>query len=105
MDFGLNFNQNFKKNWLVWTSGFVAVYFCFNIFCGDRNIYRYFELKNKIAQATTLSKHYETKKASLQRNVDYLSNVSLDVDLLDERARAVLNMAAEDEFIILDNEI
>ena len=74
-------------------------------FCGDRNIYRYFELKHEIARATALSKLYEVKKADLQRNVDYLSNVSLDVDLLEERARTILNMAAEDEFIILDSEI
>ncbi len=105
MDFGMDFSQNFKKNWLIWTSGFVALYFCFNIFCGDRNIYRYFELKHEIARATALSKLYEVKKADLQRNVDYLSNVSLDVDLLEERARTILNMAAEDEFIILDSEI
>ena len=105
MDFGLNINQKIKKNWLVWTSGFVAVYFCFNIFCGERNIYRYFELKNEIAQATELSKKYDAIKSNLQRNVDYLSNVSLDLDLLEERARAVLNMAADDEFVILDNEI
>ena len=105
MDFELNINQKFKKNWLVWICGFITIYFSFNIFCGDRNIYRYFELKHKITQATNISKHYEAQKASLQRDINYLSNVSLDVDLLEERARAVLNMVAEDEFIILDNEI
>ena len=105
MDFGMDINQKFRKNWVVWLSGFIAVYFCFNIFCGDRNIYRYFELKHEIAQAMALSKQYETVKADLQRDVNYLSNVSLDVDLLEERARTILNMAADDEFIILDNEI
>ena len=105
MDFGLDIQNKFKKNWLVLTSGFIAVYFCFHIFCGDRNIYRYFVLKHEIAQAQAISKQYAEVKASLQRDVDYLSRASLDVDMLDERARAVLNMAADDEFIILDNEI
>lgn len=105
MDFGLDIHQKIKKNWLVLTSSFIAVYFCFHIFCGDRNIYRYFVLKHEIAQAMSISKQYEAIRLNLQRNVDSLSNISLDVDLLDERARVVLNMAADDEFIILDNEI
>ena len=105
MDFGLDINQKIKKNWLFLTSALVTVYFCFNNFCGERNIYRYFVLKHEIAQATALSKHYSIIKTNLQRNVDNLSNASLDIDLLDERARVVLNMAADDEFVILDNEI
>lgn len=105
MDFGLDIHQKFRNNWLALTCAFITIYFCFNIFCGDRNIYRYFVLKNEIAQAQAVSKHYSIIEDNLQRNVAYLSNMSLDVDLLDERARAILNMAGEDEFIILDNEI
>ena len=105
MDFGLDIQEKFKKNWLAFTCAFITVYFCFNIFCGDRNIYRYFVLKNEIAQATALSNHYSKIAHNLQRNVEYLSNTALDIDLLDERARVILNMAAEDEFVILDTEI
>lgn len=105
MDFGLDVQQKLKQNWLFLTCMLFTVYFCFNIFCGDRNIYRYFILKSEIAQAVALSEHYSAIKNSLQRNVDNLSNMSLDIDLLDERARVVLNMAAEDEFVILDKDI
>ncbi|MBE6467018.1 MAG: septum formation initiator family protein [Alphaproteobacteria bacterium] len=105
MDFGLDIQNKFKRNWLLLASGFIAVYFCFHIFCGERNIYRYFVLKQEIAQAQEIAKQYASVKASLQRDVDYLSKDSLDVDMLEERARAVLNMAAGDEFIILDNDI
>ena len=96
MDFGLDIQNKFKRNWLLFASGFIAVYFCFHIFCGDRNIYRYFVLKQEIAQAQAISRQYATVIAGLQRDVDYLSRASLDVDMLDERARAVLNMAADD---------
>jgi len=41
---------------------------------------------------------------SLEEKVKHLSNSSLDLDLLEERARIVLNMAAQDEFILLDEE-
>ena len=105
MDLGLDIHHKIKKNWLLLTSSFIAVYFCFHIFCGDRNIYRYFILKHEIAQATAVSKQYEAVRVNLQRNVDYLSNISLDIDLLEERARTVLNMAADDEFVILDSDI
>ena len=52
-----------------------------------------------------VSQKYALIKQNLQRNIDYLSNASLDTDLLDERARVILNMAHDDEFIILDSDI
>lgn len=105
MDFGLDIQQRIKRNWLILISGFIVVYFGFHTFCGDRNIYRYFALKNEIAQAQKIAKQYAFKKEALQRKVKHLSDISLDADLLDERARIVLNMTADDEFIILDKDI
>lgn len=105
MDFGLDIQQRVKRNWLILISGFIVVYFGFHTFCGDRNIYRYFALKNEIAQAQKVAKQYAAKKEALQQKVKSLSDISLDADLLDERARVVLNMAADDEFIILDKDI
>ena len=43
-------------------------------------------------------------KKELEEKVKHLSNASLDLDLLEERARIVLNMANDDEFILLDEE-
>ena len=105
MDFGLDIQKKFKKNWFYLISGFIVVYFGFQTFCGERNIYRYFVLKNEIAQAMAVSQKYALIKQNLQRNIDCLSNASLDTDLLDERARVILNMAHDDEFIILDSDI
>ncbi|MBE6444420.1 MAG: septum formation initiator family protein [Alphaproteobacteria bacterium] len=105
MDFGLDIQQRIKRNWLILISGFIVVYFGFHTFCGDRNIYRYFTLKSEIAQAQKTAKLYASQKEVLQQKVKHLSDISLDADLLDERARVVLNMAADDEFIILDNDI
>ena len=41
----------------------------------------------------------------MEEKIRLLSPSSLDLDMLDERARAVLNMAKEDEFVILDQDI
>lgn len=105
MDFELGIQQKFRKNWLFLISGFILVYFGFNIFCGERNIYRYFALKKEIAAALKTAERYAIERQHLQMKVQHLSDLSLDADLLDERARVVLNMAADDEFIILDNDI
>ena len=103
MEFGLDIQQKFRRNWLMIISGFIIFYFGLHTFCGDRNIYRYFALKKEISLAQQVAKQYALKRKALQRKVEHLSDFSLDADLLDERARVVLNMAADDEFIILDN--
>jgi len=105
MDFGLDIQQKFRRNWLMLLSGFIVVYFGFHTFCGERNIYRYFALRKEIARAEKVAEQYAIKKEKLQRKVKHLSDLSLDTDLLDERARVVLNMAADDEFVILDRDI
>lgn len=104
MGFKLDINRKFRQYWLVLISGFIVIYFGFHSFCGERNIYRYFALKKEIAQAQQVAADYAKKKELLQRKVLHLSDTSLDIDLLDERARVVLNMAADDEFVIIDKE-
>ena len=61
--------------------------------------------KEILALAQKEATMYAKQKQNLQRKVKHLSDASLDTDLLDERARVVLNMAADDEFIILDSEL
>ena len=51
-----------------------------------------------------MSANYDRKRKELDQKVKLLSSNSLDLDLLDERARAVLNVIGDDEFIIIDEE-
>ena len=39
-----------------------------------------------------------------EEKIKLMSSTSLDLDMLDERARKVLNLVKQDEFIILDEE-
>jgi cell division protein FtsB len=105
MTFSIGVTQKVRQHWLALLSCFLVVYFGFHSFCGERNIYRYFALKKEIAEQQALAKQFDKKKQNLQRKVSHLSDISLDTDLLDERARVVLNMAADDEFVILDQDI
>ena len=105
MDFEIDFFRKFKQNWIFLLSGFIVFYFGFHTFCGERNIYRYFSLKNEIAREQLRSAEFKRQKNDLQKKVDLLSDNSVDIDMLDERARVVLNMVSEEEFVILDEDI
>ena len=99
----MGIHYKLRNNWLVLISLFLIIYFGFHSFCGERNIYRYFSLKREIAERQKVAQKYALQKQKLQLKVSHLSDASLDPDLLDERARVVLNMAADDEFIVISD--
>lgn len=93
-----------KNSSLLLLAVFVGVYFAFYAVNGERGIIKYISLRQEISEARKVAATYRNQRASLEEKVKHLSNSSLDLDLLEERARIVLNMAAQDEFIILDEE-
>ena len=105
MDIGFNISKRVKHYWIYGLCGFVIAYFSFHTLCGNRNIYRLFALKHEIAQAREISSRLHNEKERLQKLGDRLSDKGLDTDLLDERARIVLNMAADDDFVILNDSL
>jgi len=80
-------------------------YFCFYIITGDRGLSRYFYLQQEIKTAQIINNSYERQKNRLAEKVSHFSDESLDLDLLEERARSVLNYVEKDEFVILDETI
>ena len=82
---------------------FLCGYFTYFAVRGDRGILRYMYLREKVAEAEKISANYDKKRSELEQKVNLLSSSSLDLDLLDERARAVLNVIGDNEFIIIDD--
>lgn len=88
--------------------GFVIIcmmlssYFLFYAIKGERGVIKYFYLKQEIAAAEKIAAKYKDQKNHLEMQVKRLSSSSLDLDLLEERARVVLNFVGDDEFIIID---
>ncbi len=80
------------------------LYFSFYTINGERGLRRYLHLRQEINYAEEIAAKYSRQKHELEEKVRLLSSDSLDLDMLDERARAVLNLARKDEFIILDSE-
>ena len=84
---------------------FFFAYFIFYGIKGDRGVLKYIYLRQKIADSQKIAMEYNLQKVKLEEKVKRLSNDSLDLDLLEERARIVLNLAGNDEFIVLDEDI
>lgn len=89
-------------------SGFIVLlmalccYFAYFAVKGDRGFFKYMYLMDKVAEAEQINDSYDKQRQDWEQRVKLLSSTSLDLDLLDERARTVLNMIGKDEFIILD---
>lgn len=77
-------------------------YFSYHAINGERGLLKYMYLQQEITQAEKIAQNYRQQKTKLEDKVRLLSSSSLDLDLLEERARVVLNFAGNDEFIILD---
>lgn len=85
---------------------FVALFFYFAFYTinGERGIRRYMHLRQEIEYASQVAEKYHQEKNRLEEKVRLLSSSSLDLDMLDERARKVLNLVREEEFVILDED-
>lgn len=93
----------------VKNSGFLILcillffYFSFYTVNGERGLLKYMYLSKEIAYAQKIATQYGEQKSKLESKVRLLSSSSLDLDLLEERARVILNLAGNDEFVILDS--
>lgn len=87
--------------WII--CGLLIVYFAFHAVNGERGLLKYLYLQQEIADARKSSQDYNNQKNKLEDKVKHLSSASLDLDLLEERARVVLNFASDHDFVILDN--
>ena len=99
----LDLQNKFKNSlWLI-VVFLVFIYFSFYTVNGERGLLRYMYLSKEIKYARQVAEQYNAEKRELEQKVRLLSSNSLDLDLLEERARIVLNFAADDEFVILDS--
>ncbi len=97
--------EKFKKSGFMLVFGVFSFYFIVNAIKGDRGFFKYLYLKNKVEHALVERERYAMIKKDLERKVAMLSEESLDLDYLEERAKIVLNMAGEGEYVILDKDI
>lgn len=102
MGFLLDIQNRIKNSGLLIFCTLLSLYFIFHGISGERGLLKLLYLRNEIFEAEQIANMYHQEKIKLEEKVKLLSSSSLDLDLLDERARVVLNLVGKDEFIILD---
>ena len=75
-------------------------YFAFHAIEGDRGLFAYFRLKDQIVEAEQMQREVASIRAELEQRVSLLRPDHTDPDMLDERARQMLNLAQPDEVVI-----
>lgn len=82
--------------------GFLAVgYFAFHAVHGERGILAFLQMKERIAALETVAAETSDERARWEHRVGLLNGASLDLDLLEERARLMLNVGHANDVVIL----
>ncbi len=79
--------------------GLVA-YFCFHLVQGDRGVFAYLQLTAELEAAETTAAALAAEVAHEEQRVARLSSASLDPDMLEERAHALIGYLRADEYVI-----
>ena len=78
----------------------VISYFAYHAVEGERGLRAYFALNLQTELAREVRDALRHDLTTIERRVNLLKSESLDLDMLDERARTVLNKVHEDDFVI-----
>ena len=78
-----------------------VVYFGYHALQGERGVMTLMQLERRVNQAAIDLRAVEAERVALERNVELMRPTSLDRDMLEERARVVLNYTRPDEIVIM----
>ncbi len=79
----------------------VVAYFGYHAFHGERGFPAWLELRQDLARAHAAEARLAQDRARLARRVTLLRPQSLDPDLLEERAHALLGYGRDEDLVIL----
>lgn len=83
----------------------VLFYLSFHSVSGERGLFAWFKETRRLESLNIELNAAVKEREVLETRIKHLSNASLDLDLLDERARIVLGYAGRDEAVILTPDI
>ena len=79
------------------------VYFAYHGVHGDRGLIAWWKIKQRVAAAKLALAQSENERDRLEKRVRLLNPGSLDPDMLEERARVMLNYGHTDDLVILED--
>jgi cell division protein FtsB len=80
----------------------VVGYFAYHSMKGDHGLNAYAKLSSELAKAEEVLKERRGEREIIEHRTNLLRPDNLDLDILDERARAVLNLINDSDRVILD---
>ena len=84
------------------TVGFAAiVYFSYHAFQSDNSFFELFRIEDSIVAAKTKLSFLRKQRETMEQRVRLLNSASLDPDMLEERARIMLNYGHPNDIIII----
>jgi len=78
-----------------------VLYFGFHAVHGDRGLLTYWRLQHEIQDTRTILEDTTLQRLTLERQVRLLRPDSLDLDMVEERARLMLNLGHPNDLVIL----
>ena len=78
----------------------LVAYFAYHLVQGDRGLMAWVRLNQEVDHANTTLAAVEAQRSALEHRVDLLRPQHLDRDMLDERARAELDLIGPGETVI-----
>ncbi|HAY49090.1 MULTISPECIES: septum formation initiator family protein [Thalassospira] len=82
----------------------VMAYFIFHSVEGERGLLTYWSMQDRVTEIAKVLDETTERRKKLEQHVISLRANHLDPDLLDERARAMLNAAHPDDVIIFHHD-
>jgi cell division protein FtsB len=79
-----------------------VAYFAYHTVEGDRGVQAYFRLQGEILDAEMRLARISSERTEMEHRVQLLRPDHLDPDMLEERARIMLNMGREGEVVVFD---
>ena len=78
----------------------ILFYLGFHAVSGERGLFALFKENRRLEQLTAQLDDSRSKREALEKKIKLMSSNSLDLDMLDERARTVLGLASKDEVVL-----
>lgn len=77
-------------------------YFAYHVVHGDRGLIAWWNLTQRVAAAEAVLAQTRAERETLEHRVHLMEPGSLDPDMLEERARLMLNYGHPDDIVVLE---
>lgn len=91
-----------KKYFLPISSSILFIYFFYHILSGDHGWFSWRSLETELEESRKVLLVLEEEEQKLQNKVKLMRPEHLDRDLLDEKAREMLNVVEDKDMVIID---